>query len=62
MWGSEFDEALKLKVKLMEKYNGVDLEDAIPGKVVSNEQGKCYAVSASCYQTSRKSHMKRADA
>ena len=54
MWSSEFEAALKLKKTLMEKYNGVDLEDAIPGKVVSNEQGECYVVSASCSSNFKK--------
>ena len=48
MWGSEFDEALKLKRVVMKKYKGKDLKEAIPGEVISNDQGECYAVSASC--------------
>ncbi len=54
MWGSEFEEALKLKRVVMKKYKDKDLEDAIPGKVVSNEQGECYAVSASCTSNFKK--------
>jgi uncharacterized protein len=54
MWDSEFDEALKLEKKLMRKFKGIDLEDAIPGKIVSNEQGECYAISASCISTFKK--------
>ena len=54
MWNSEFEEALKLKRKLMKKYRRVALEDAIPGRVVSNEQGDCYAVSASCTSNFKK--------
>jgi uncharacterized protein len=54
MWGSEFEEALKLKRVVMKEYKGKDLEDAIPGKVVSNEQGECYAVSASCTSNFKK--------
>jgi uncharacterized protein YprB with RNaseH-like and TPR domain len=54
MWGSEFEEALKLEKLLMKKYKGIDLEDAIPGKVVSNEQGECYVVSASCTSNFKK--------
>jgi uncharacterized protein YprB with RNaseH-like and TPR domain len=30
------------------------LEEAIPGKVLSNEQGECYAISASCTSTFNK--------
>jgi uncharacterized protein YprB with RNaseH-like and TPR domain len=48
MWNFEFEEALKLEKTLIKKYKDKDLEDAIPGKVVSNEQGECYAISASC--------------
>jgi uncharacterized protein YprB with RNaseH-like and TPR domain len=48
MWNFEFEEALKLEKNLIKKYKGKDLEDAIPGKVVSNDQGECYAISASC--------------
>ena len=54
MSGSEYDEALKLKRTVMKKYKGKDLEEAIPGKVVSNEQGECYAVSASCTSNFKK--------
>ena len=54
MWGSEFEEALKLKRDLMKKYKDKDLEDAIPGKVVSNEQGECYSISASCTSNFKK--------
>jgi uncharacterized protein YprB with RNaseH-like and TPR domain len=54
MWNSEFEEALKLKKIVMKKYRGKDLEDAIPGKVVSNEQGECYAISASCTSNFKK--------
>ncbi len=54
MWNSEFEESLKLEKKLVKKYRDIDLEDAIPGKVVSNEQGECYAVSASCTSNFKK--------
>lgn len=48
MWNFEFDEALKLERNLIKKYKGKDLEEVIPGRVVSNDQGECYAVSATC--------------
>ena len=54
MWGSEFDEALKLKRVVMKKYKGKDLKEAIPGEVISNDQGECYAVSASCISSFKK--------
>lgn len=54
IWSSEYDEALKLEKEFTKKYKGKDLEDAIPGKVVSNEQGECYAISASCTSNFKK--------
>jgi uncharacterized protein len=54
LWSSEFDEALRLEKSLVKKYKGKTLEEAIPGEVVSNEQGECYAVSASCTSTFKK--------
>ncbi|HTY76104.1 MAG TPA: hypothetical protein VMD05_11145, partial [Candidatus Nanoarchaeia archaeon] len=42
--GCELDDALKLKSDLMRKFEGITLPKAIPGKVVSNSQGKCYCV------------------
>jgi uncharacterized protein YprB with RNaseH-like and TPR domain len=54
MWGSEFDDALKLKRVVMKKYKGKELKEAIPGEVISNDQGECYAVSASCISSFKK--------
>jgi uncharacterized protein len=54
IYSSEFDEALKLEKKLIKQYKDRNLEDALPGKVVSNEQGECYAISASCTSTFKK--------
>ena len=51
IWSSEYDEALKLEAELTEKYRGKSLEDALSGKVVSNQQGECYSISASCTST-----------
>jgi uncharacterized protein YprB with RNaseH-like and TPR domain len=42
---SEYDQALKLKLELTRKFEGKGLEEAIPGKVVSNEHGECYCIS-----------------
>ena len=47
IWSSEYDEALKLEKQLIKQYKDKELEDALSGKVVSNEQGECYAISAS---------------
>jgi len=54
MRNSEYDEALKLKRVVMKKYKGKDLKEAIPGEVVSNDQGECYAVSAACISSFKK--------
>ena len=48
IWSSEYDEALKLEKKLIQQYEGKSLQDAIAGEVVSNQQGECYQISASC--------------
>ena len=48
IWSSEYDEALKLEKQLIRQYKDKDLEHALSGKVVSNEQGECYAISGSC--------------
>lgn len=44
----EYDDALKLQKELTKKHKGKNLEETIPGKVVSNEQGNCYAISTTC--------------
>jgi uncharacterized protein len=62
IWSFEYDEALKLEKNLISKYKGKNLEESLAGKVLSNEQGECYAISASCtssfktstYEESRK--------
>ena len=51
IWSSEYDEALKLEKKLVKQYEGKKLQEAIAGKVVSNQQGDCYEISASCTST-----------
>jgi uncharacterized protein len=48
MWTSEYDEALKFEKTLIDKYKGKSLEEVIPGKIVSNQQGECYTITASC--------------
>jgi uncharacterized protein YprB with RNaseH-like and TPR domain len=48
LWSAEYNDALYLEGELIKKYEGKSLEDSIPGKVVSNEQGKCYSISTSC--------------
>jgi uncharacterized protein len=42
---SDYDQALKLKTDLLLKFEGKGLDEAIPGRVISNEQGECYCVS-----------------
>lgn len=46
IYGSEFDQALRLKAELLKEFKGKGLEEAIPGKVVSNEHGECYCIHA----------------
>jgi uncharacterized protein YprB with RNaseH-like and TPR domain len=48
IWSAEYNDALYLEGELIKQYKGKSLEDAISGKVVSNEQGECYAISDSC--------------
>jgi uncharacterized protein YprB with RNaseH-like and TPR domain len=48
IWNSEYDEALKFEKQLLKQYKGKSLEDALPGNVVSNEQGDCYEISTVC--------------
>lgn len=54
IWNSEYDEAIKLEKNLTKQYKGKNLEETIPGKSLSNEQGECYAISASCASTFKK--------
>ena len=54
IWSSEYDEALKLEKQLIRQYKDKDLEHALSGKVVSNEQGECYAISSSCTSNFKK--------
>ena len=51
IWNEAYDKSLKLEKKLCKKYKGKKLEDAIAGKVVSNEQGECYEISETCSST-----------
>ena len=54
IWNSEYDEALRLEKQLIKQYEGKVLEHVLSGKVVSNEQGECYAISAYCTSTFKK--------
>jgi uncharacterized protein YprB with RNaseH-like and TPR domain len=54
IWNSEYDKALKLEKELVRKYKDKNLDAAIPGKVVSNDQGDCYAISATCVSEFKK--------
>ena len=51
---TEYNNALTLEKQLSNKYKGKKLEDAIHGKVVSNEQGECYAISETCTSSFKK--------
>lgn len=48
LWRSDYDEALKFEKQLLKQYKGKTLEEALPGKILSNEQGQCYKISTSC--------------
>jgi len=54
IWSSEYDDALKLEKKLITQYEGKNFQDAIAGEVVSNQQGECYQISASCTSNFKK--------
>ena len=54
IWSSEYDQAVILEKKLIQQYEGKNLQDAITGKVVSNQQGECYQISASCTSNFKK--------
>ena len=54
IWSSEYDEALKLEKALTKQYEGKNLQEAIPGKVISNQQGECYSISTSCTSNFKK--------
>ncbi len=48
LWSAEYNDALYLEGELIKQYQDKSLEDAISGKVVSNDQGECYSISTSC--------------
>jgi len=50
----EHNNALKLKKKLMKKFEKNTLEQAIPGKIASNVQGKCYIIDQICESNFKK--------
>lgn len=54
IWNSEYEKSLKLEKELIRKYKGKKLDAAIPGKVISNDQGDCYAISATCVSEFKK--------
>ena len=51
IWSGEYDQALILEKKLIKQYDGKSLEETVAGKTVSNQQGECYEISASCSST-----------
>ena len=48
IFNSEYEGALELEKKLINEYKGENLQSSIPGKVISNEYGACYAISSIC--------------
>jgi len=48
LWRFEYEEALQFEKHLLKQYKGKLLEEALPGKVISNEYGQCYEISTSC--------------
>lgn len=43
---SNYFQVMKLKKRLLGEYEGVSLEEAIPGKVISNDFGECYLINS----------------
>ena len=54
IWDSEYDNALRLEKKLILQFKGKCLEEAIPGKIVSNEHGDCYSIADECVSKFKK--------
>jgi len=54
IFDKEYKDSLKLQKELIKKYEDKNLEETIPGKVVSNEQGNCYAISTTCTSNFKK--------
>ena len=46
---SEYEQALKFEKQLLKQYRDKSLEEALPGKIVSNVQGQCYEISSACF-------------
>ncbi len=45
IFGCEFDDAMRLKTDLQQKFEGKTLEAAIHGAAVANQQGECYCIT-----------------
>jgi len=58
IWNSEYDNALKLEETLLRQYKDKKLEEALPGKILSNEQGDCYSISDTCVSRFKKATYK----
>jgi uncharacterized protein len=54
IWNTEYENALKLEKELIQKYKGKNIDAAIPGKIHSNDQGDCYAISTTCISKFKK--------
>jgi len=60
IWSSEYEEAIRLKEQLVREFEGKALEEAIPGRVASNEYGECYQIAGWHPERLKKSNMKSA--
>jgi uncharacterized protein YprB with RNaseH-like and TPR domain len=49
IWHADYEQALKFEKLILKKYRGKSLEEALPGRVVSNIQGECYEISTVCF-------------
>jgi uncharacterized protein YprB with RNaseH-like and TPR domain len=45
---SYYIQVMRLKNKLLKEYEGVALEKAVPGEIISNDVGECYLISSDC--------------
>lgn len=45
---SNYFQVMRLKKRLLGEYEGVSLEKAIPGRVISYDVGECYLISSEC--------------
>jgi uncharacterized protein YprB with RNaseH-like and TPR domain len=48
LYEPEYEQALKLKERLLHDFEGQPLENVIPGHVISNDYGDCYRILDTC--------------